>query len=135
MNVYQFLYHATFRQNLTSIRKGGLIPGKTKNWSDSNGQCLYFSSDPEEALDFCECAEEVSESKYESGIVMLAIPKRSFNSAYLAIDRNAQGNGYHSYEYRSNVNLNNIYIAVREGSDVKIKGKLSEVKRVPAYSD
>lgn len=129
-NLYQYLFHATFRANLQSIKKKGIEPGHTKNWEDSNKGVICLSTDPEVAYSYCESAEEVSEYKYDSGIVVLAIPTVVLNPLELRVDRNVRSKGQDSYEYHSNIPAKYIHVCT---SSSGIVGELSKLKRVPAY--
>ena len=68
-----WLYHATYKANINSIKKWGLGAIQNKNWNISIKNNICLSPNPEEANSFCECAEDVLEDVYNSGIVVLAI--------------------------------------------------------------
>lgn len=125
-----FVYHATFRSNLQGIRKKGLEPGHTKNWADSKPNVICLSSNPDIAYSYCESAEEVSEVKYGSGIVMLAIPIVSLNTAFIRLDSNIRMNNSECYEYGGRIPSELIYVC---SSSRGIIGPLATTKRVPSY--
>ena len=76
----------------------GLEPGHEKNWDISNPNVICFSTDPDVAYSFCECAEDVSDSKYDSGIVVLAIPKVKLNPQSIRMDANILGGDCFEYK-------------------------------------
>lgn len=58
-----YLYHATYSSLIDEISKHGLIPGKNKNWEDSDSDFIYLASDPEIAYDF---AVNTENEKFEN---------------------------------------------------------------------
>lgn len=94
-----YFYHATFAANLSSIKKTGLQPGHSKNWDISKPDVIYLSNDPDIAYSFCECAEDVCSDKYDSGIVVLAIPKAALNLKSIQADANILDGG-NCFEYK-----------------------------------
>lgn len=67
------MYHATFGAYLPQILANGIMPGQHKNWTDSSGQHVYLAYDADVAASFCECADEVPDEIYDSGIVVLSV--------------------------------------------------------------
>lgn len=122
------LYHGTFRKRLNSIRKTGLGAKQIKNWDISEDKVVYFATDPDVAESFCECAEDVSESVYDSGIVVLAVDSRALNRDKLRIDPNIKDEVI-SYTYSGVVDPRLIYVV----SKGKVVGRLVDLKRVPSY--
>lgn len=84
---------------MSSIKKKGLEPGHSKNWDISKPDVIYLSNDPDIAYSFCECAEDVCSDKYDSGIVVLAIPKAALNLKSIQADANILDGG-NSFEYK-----------------------------------
>lgn len=124
----QFIYHATFRQNLSSIKKYGLGAKQPKNWSFSSDGVIYFSISPDVAYSYCECADEVSNTKYESGIVVLAF--KDFNRYKLLKDTKAK-----DCLRVKNVIIspNNLYVVSRRNCNLILNGRLTSLSRVPSY--
>lgn len=123
-----WLYHATFRRNIASIREMGLGAKQKKNWDISMNNVVCLALDPAEANDYCECAEDVSDSVYESGIVVFAVNTKDLNRQRLMQDPNLRD--VESYIYQGIIPSDKLYVI----TDTKgIVGKLSEVKRVPAF--
>ena len=87
------VFHGTFRANLKDIKKYGLGARQRKNYSFSLDNVVYLTSDADMAYDFCECAEEVSDSKYESGIVVLVLDTTTLDYSKLYNDENMRTQG------------------------------------------
>lgn len=129
-----YLYHATFRSKLSSIRKNGLmVPGEKAKLS-YEGQVyqrgIYLGKD----IDFCgsmlECADNVSESVYESGIVILAIPVVYLNKGMFERDENLLGEANEmSMVYKRNIPVEYIRIVKNPNGKCEYK-RLLEVSRV-----
>lgn len=102
------LYHATYRANLKSIKKLGLIPNFTDNWEglSSEQEGIYFNSDPECSISFCEAAPGVSDDVNDSGIVLICVPIESLDKNYLKID----GNDGESFIYIKKIPFEKLYI-------------------------
>lgn len=126
-----YLYHATFRANLPSIKKLGLGAKQIKNWDFSIDNIVCFTNDAECAYSFCESADDVSDSKYESGIVVLAVNINDLNKKLLSYDPNMEGgNNKDTFAYRGVINSSKLGVITYEKGFV---GKLLDLKRVPAY--
>ena len=128
--ISKLLYHATFRVNLASIKKLGLGAKQVKNWDISKTGVVYFSADPFTAQSYCEAAENVSDYKYDSGIVVLAVRKP--DAANIRFDGNIQGTD-NCYTYGGVLNPNNIYVVCSRHGELQLVGKLTELKRVPSF--
>lgn len=128
----KFLYHATFRANLADIKKFGLGAKQRKNWDISVDGYTYFSESPDVAFSYCEAADDVAPSKYDSGIVVLAVPLIAFKQTQLCEDRNVkdQTNSDRCIVYGDIVDPNYIFVVTEQNG---IVGKLLELKRVPAF--
>lgn len=125
------LYHSIFRANLPSIKKEGLGARQRKNWDISKNGVTYFSDNPDVAFSYCEAADEVSEAKYDSGIIVLAVDTKTLDPSKLGIDTNIRDQEENKcYVYSGVINPN--YIAVVK-SDGKLVGILTKLKRVPSY--
>ena len=131
------LYHATFGANLSSIKQFGLGARQRKNYSFSEDGKVYLTDNSDVAYDFCEWAEEVSDYKYNSGIVVLAISSHIIKPYLISYDRNIKdirkkGTGI-CYEYNGIIHPNNIFIVSNKNRNKRIIGKLTDLKRVPRY--
>ena len=129
------LYHSTYVANLASIKKYGLGAKQPKNWDISIPGVVCFTKDPEVAFSFCESAEEVCDTKYYSGIVVLEIDskyliKKNTNTAILRIDRNIHDD-LESFEYEGIINTNLLKLITRSGK----RYNLMDLKRYPRYED
>ena len=128
-NIGDFLYHSTFRNRLRSIRHFGLGAKQHKSWKISENNVVYLSKNPEIAFSYCEAAEDVSDSVYESGIIVLAIPLNCIDYSLLALDSNIVGTST-EYTYRGIIEPNNCFVVTRKKGLV---GGLTSIKRVPPY--
>lgn len=127
-----YLYHATFVSNLASIKKYGLGAKQPKNWDISVDGVVCFAKDPDEAFSFCESADEVSDTKYNSGIVVLRVDSRLLmkskaRAAEVKTDRNNKSNT--TLEYSGIINPYIIDLVTEDGEVYK----LMELKRYPRY--
>ena len=125
----KWLYHATFRTNLKSIKELGLGAKQRKNWEISRDNVVCFASEPDIANDFCECAEDVSDFVFNSGVIVLAVKSLDLDPKLLSRDRNILDE-LTCYEYKGIIPSNKLYVI----SDAKgLVGKLLELKRVPSF--
>ena len=125
----KWLYHATFRTNLKSIKELGLGAKQRKNWEISRDNVVCFASDPDIANDFCECAEDVSDSVFNSGIIVLAVKVSDLNLKLLSRDKNILDDS-NCFVYKGIIDANKLYVI----SDEKgLVGKLLDLKRVPSF--
>ena len=129
--IRHFMYHATFRANLASIKQFGLGAKQPKNWEFSQDGVLCFSSNPDIAYSFCECADDVSESKYNSGIVVLATP---YMPGYVMMeDMNCQGQQSCFCMKGIGIKPTALYVVTTKNGKLYLEGRLSDLKRVPSY--
>ncbi len=124
------LYHSTFRTNLASIKKYGLGAKQLKNWDISESGVVCFSDNPDVAYSYCETAEDVSDYKYESGIIVLAIEAFNLDKRLIRRDINIKDTTSNCFTYKGIVNPYNLYICT---STRGIVGNLMELKRIPKY--
>lgn len=129
------IYHATFRSYLSNIRKEGLKPkGSKSNFDETSDKCLYFGDD----IDFCgsmlECAEDIADSIFDNGIVILAIDSNKLDRRLiLPGDPNLRDDDAqkHVIRYFGYINKNDIYIVNMGSNSTSDKyKKLIDVKRV-----
>lgn len=129
-----WLYHATFRSNLKSIKENGLGAKQPKNWDFSTDGVVCLCSDPDVAFSFCECADHVSESKYNSGIVVLLVDGRQLDRANFGTDCNIKENtpGIMHFIYKGVIPSNLLYVTSKKPGS-RFIGPLPALKRVPSY--
>lgn len=120
------LYHATFRTNLPSIKKTGLDGSHKKNWDISNDGDICLCTDYDEAISYCETAEDVPDYKYNSGIILLAV--NIINKAAIKRDINIKDTNTCFTFNGKKIPKEKLLVCNSQG---KIIGKLLEVKRVP----
>lgn len=126
------LYHATYMDNIESIKKNGLGAKQPKNWSFSEDGVVCFAKSAEEALSYAESSEEVSDEKYNSGIVVLATYTTKLHSDKLGKDKNVdKGEGWAltTFAYKGIIPSQELYVATKNG----IVGKLNGLTEVPLY--
>lgn len=125
----RWLYHATFGSNIKSIKKFGLGAKQNKNWGISLDNVVYLSEDPFVAEDFCEAAEDISNTVYKSGIIVLAVKVSDLNINKLKPDSNISDSSL-NYEYTEIIPTDKLFVI----SDEKgLVGKLLDLKRVPRF--
>ena len=124
------LYHATYRANLKSIKELGLGARQKKNWSFSESGVVCFATDADVAYSYAETADEVSDFKYNSGIIVLAVDSSRLDVRYAGYDQNIKDEESQCYAYRGIVNPMDLYVVT---SDSGIVGRLLQMKKVPAY--
>lgn len=128
-----YLYHATFRANLASIRKYGLGAKQPKNWDISKDGVVYFANNPDSAFSFCECAEDVSDSKYYSGIIVFGVNIGPEYKGRLLKDANSREIGSGNFCIKGIIPPNKLEVIVNRQGERRNIGKLVNIKRVPAY--
>lgn len=128
-----YLYHATFGKYISSIKKAGLNPGINKNWDISSSSGICLCSDPEIAFSFCECAEDVSDEIYDSGIVVLAITRGLRKDLLIKdpnINPNPDADNVHYLLYKGVIPASSLYIVTRKSG---LCSSLVEAQRVARY--
>ena len=91
MNKFDYLYHATYKPLLDSIKENGLGATEQTYWEDSKPGTVYLSIDEDVAVSYAEANENVSEDWLDE-IVVLRIKWNSLDPDYLSIDENVQDN-------------------------------------------
>jgi hypothetical protein len=94
----QYLYHATYRPLLKSIRTQGLGNTTQSQWTDSQPGVVYLARDPKVAISYAETAESVPEEWLDQ-IIVLQINKSKLNPKLLHMDQNVQDNTGDTLEY------------------------------------
>ena len=89
---------------------------------------VYLTADKEVAFGFCECAEDVCDTIYNSGIVVLAVRLVDLDFSKLKIDENIHDE-LKSFVYKGIIPADKLYVVTRN----IIRGKLLGFKRVPRY--
>lgn len=89
------LYHATFDPYLSSIKRNGLVIGRSPLWQDvcvdHKSTRIYLANDLECALDFCECVQdedEFPEELVDSAIVVLVVKVKDLRLLDKKLNRN-----------------------------------------------
>jgi len=103
-------YHATFNASLPSIKRKGLdTRGVDLAWEDSQAGIVYLSDDPEVAASYAEAAENISDEIYDSGIVILHIPRKNLDDNKLHDDRNVRSKDHsQTYEYHGTIPFSSV---------------------------
>lgn len=128
------LYHATFRAHLKSIKEYGLVLPKQGDRLNFEGQeyirGIYFSTDYDLSGSMLECADNVPDSIYDSGIVILVVNSDYLDKNYFCRDINLIGeDNAKSIVYQKPVPSNLIGIIKDIYGNNKIY-RLNEVLRV-----
>lgn len=129
-----WLYHATFRANLKSIKSNGLVLPMHGDRMNFEGQeyirGIYFSTDYDLSGSMLECADNVPDSIYDSGIVILVVNSDYLDKNYFCRDINLIGeDNAKSLVYQKPVPSNLIGIIKDIYGNNKIY-RLNEVLRV-----
>lgn len=102
LDIPKYLYHATYKPFLKSIKEKGLGAGKTKMWSDSKSGVVYLADDADVAYSYAEIAEWLDEvedySKYADNIIILKIDYNKLDKTKLKKDVNVI-DGDSTFEY------------------------------------
>lgn len=103
----EYLYHATYKQLIPSIKKQGLNPNiSKKSWSFS-GNYVYLSPDKDVAESYAETSDNVPE-EYLDQIVVFRIKVSSLDTNKLSIDNNNKARDTYQYTEIIPWNLLNI---------------------------
>ena len=82
-----YLYHATYKPLLNSIKKNGLGNTKRTNWEDSKRGVVYLASDKDVAESYAESAENINEEWLDE-IIILKVNVKDLDKNKLKIDEN-----------------------------------------------
>ena len=99
----EFLYHATYKPLLDSIRRTGL--GGTKNtwWEDSIPGVVYLADDPDIAESYAEANESVDDEWLDE-IVVFEVNVSDIDASKLYVDENVRSDEPpHTYEYHGTI--------------------------------
>lgn len=100
----KYLYHATYKPFLNSIKKNGLGNTNRKMYSDSKGKgVVYLTDDADVATSYAEESEWVEEQedpdKYLDNIIILKIDVSKLDQDKLFSDENVRSIDDATYEY------------------------------------
>lgn len=104
----QFLYHATYKPYLNSIKKKGLTINNKKNWSDSRN-VIYLAKDKDVAESYAETNDVVPE-EYLDQIIILKINTKNLDKNKIDLDKNVRDNNGDTLEYKGNIPFKEITI-------------------------
>jgi len=83
-----FLYHATYKQYLDSIKKNGLNSELSKkNWEDSKKGYIYLATSKDIAISYAESSNSVPEEWLDE-IIVLKINLKNLNKEKIESDSN-----------------------------------------------
>lgn len=82
-----YLYHATYKQLLPSIKKKGLDPNISKKSWDFSRNYVYLSPDRDVAESYAETSDSVPE-EYIDSIVILRVKRNLLDKNKLSVDKN-----------------------------------------------
>ncbi len=100
----QFLYHATYRPLLKSIRQHGLGGDKAQaKWEDSKPGVVYLARDPDVAESYAESSDVVPDEWLDQ-IVVLKIDASKLDHSKLMTDQNVLDNQGDTLEYHGVIN-------------------------------
>jgi hypothetical protein len=106
-DIPEFLYHATYRPLLKSIKQHGLGGDKAQaKWEDSKPGVVYLATDPNVAESYAETSDVVPDEWLDQ-IVILKISTNGLENK-IQIDRNVQDNEGDTLEYHGIIPLSNI---------------------------
>jgi len=111
LNIPNFLYHATYKKLLKSIKLNGLggIGSEKKKWEDSKKGLVYLAINPDIAYSYAETSENMPEDWLDE-IVMLKINTNGLDKSKFNIDKNVMDNTGDTIEYSGIIPINNISI-------------------------
>lgn len=92
LDIPQYLYHATYKPFLKSIKEKGLGNTRRKMWSDSKRGVVYLAKDKDVAYSYAENAEWLDDvedyDKYADNIIVLKIDTSKLDKSKLFDDEN-----------------------------------------------
>lgn len=92
IDIPQYLYHATYKPFLKSIKEKGLGNTRRKMWSDSKRGVVYLAKDKHVAYSYAETAEWLDDvedyDKYADNIIVLKIDVNKLDKSKLFDDEN-----------------------------------------------
>jgi len=123
LNAQKTLYHATFKENIPSILKRGLLPvSGNKVWDDCCDG-VYLTPDVYEAVSFAEVGSDESDRYLDSEIVVLKIDGELLDESLFSEDINNRCEESDSIIYNGVIKIEESMVF---DVDNKIYSKLSE---------
>jgi hypothetical protein len=103
LEVPQYLYHATYKPLLDSIKENGLNTslGK-KTYPDSVKGVIYLAKEKDVAESYAETSDVVDEDWLEQ-IIILKINTKKLNKNYFYTDKNVKHNKGDTLEYHGTI--------------------------------
>jgi GNAT superfamily N-acetyltransferase len=127
----QWLYHATYRPLLASIKQHGLGGSQAQaQWEDSQPGVVYLAINKDIAESYAEANDLVPEEWLDE-IVVLKIETGRLDPKKLHIDRNVQDNTGDTLEYHGVIPVGSFSLLNEVQILSKVKGKGSEPSRLP----
>ena len=119
VNVPKYLYHATYKPFLNSIKKKGLGNTNKKMYTDSKGKgTVYLALDPDVAISYAETAEWLDDvddyDKYADNIIVLKIDTQSLNQSNFYIDDNVIDNEGDTIEYHGIIPFSSVVDIIKD---------------------
>ena len=87
-NQSEYLYHATYKALLPSIRQNGLGNSKIKMWENSKSNVVYLANNPDIAESYAEISENIPNQNWLDEIIIFQINKKYLNKNKLFVDEN-----------------------------------------------
>jgi hypothetical protein len=110
-NPEEYLYHATYRPLLKSIRAHGLGGDKAQaKWEDSKPGVVYLAIDPNVAESYAESSDVVPEDWLDE-IVIIKIAASKLDQSRLFIDQNVQDNAGDTLEYHGVIPMDSMSLS------------------------
>ncbi len=113
-NIPQYLYHATYRPLLKSIKTHGLGgSGAQAKWEDSKPGVTYLALDADVAESYAESSDVVPDEWLDK-IVILKISTRGLDTSKFKLDSNVLDNEGDTLEYHGVIPISNISVVKRD---------------------
>ena len=128
-----WLYHATYRPLLKSIKAHGLGGDRAQaKWEDSKPGVVYLARDPDVAESYAESSDVVPDEWLDQ-IVVLKIRADQLDPSRLFVDQNVQDNAGDTLEYHGVIPVTSLSLT-ENFADGKVRGKSrpGRVKRAGA---
>ena len=117
-----WLYHATYRPLLKSIKAHGLGGDRAQaKWEDSKPGVVYLARDPNVAESYAESSDVVPDEWLDQ-IIVLKINAGQLDQSRLSADQNVQGNSGDTLEYHGVIPVASLSLT-ENFADGKVQGK------------
>ncbi len=124
-NIPQYLYHATYRPLLKSIKTNGLGgSGAQAKWEDSKPGVTYLALDADVAESYAESSDIVPDEWLDK-IIILKISTRGLDTSKFNLDSNVLDNEGDTLEYHGIIPISNISVVKRDIEEAKKRKKHS----------